>query len=169
MEPKEGLRLRLLAKLKDPFNPYPAGEEGTILSVNDMGHIYVHWDNGNELSVIPGTDHYEIFSPQKPLLDFTGMTDEQIETFIVNTQLTYEVDAQVATFIMGDGFMYENQVDELEATGWLNGQILGLDVANNIGLSVDDAYIEALKRFKQVQYDLEMAAELFELGYGPLI
>lgn len=168
MEPKEGLRLRLLAKLKDPFNPYPAGEEGTILSVNDMGHIYVHWDNGNELSVIPGTDHYEIFSPEKPLLDFTGMTDEQIETFIVNTQLTYEVDAQVATFIGADGFMYENQVDELEATGWLNGQILGLDVANNIGLPADDAYIQALECFKNANFDLESAACDFSAKYGPL-
>ena len=106
---------------------------------------------------------------KNPLLDFTGMTDEQIETFIVNTDLSYEVDAMISTGIDKYGFMHESETDSEQATGWISGQILGLDISENIGLCVDDAYIKALEFFKKANFDLESAADDFNAKYGPLL
>lgn len=47
----KGMRVKLLS-MDDPQAP-PAGTEGTIIGVDDMGSILVHWDNGSSLSIIP--------------------------------------------------------------------------------------------------------------------
>ena len=56
--PLVGKRIKLI-EMKDPF-PVEPGSEGTIESIDGMGQIWVHWDNGRGLAVIPGTDDYEI-------------------------------------------------------------------------------------------------------------
>lgn len=56
--PLIGKRIKLI-EMKDPF-PVEPGSEGTITSVDGMGQIWVHWDNGRGLAVIPETDEYEI-------------------------------------------------------------------------------------------------------------
>ena len=45
--------------MEDP-DPIPDGATGTVTGVDDWGHIHVHWDNGRDLSVIPGEDSFEI-------------------------------------------------------------------------------------------------------------
>jgi hypothetical protein len=45
--------------MEDP-EPIPDGATGTIVHVDDWGHIHVQWDNGRSLSVIPGEDRFEI-------------------------------------------------------------------------------------------------------------
>lgn len=44
-------RVKLIS-MDDPQAP-PAGTEGTVIGVDDMGSILVHWDNGSSLSIIP--------------------------------------------------------------------------------------------------------------------
>lgn len=58
---KEGDRIRCLNMVDDP-NPIESGEEGVVYNVDRLGHIYVNWDNGRKLSLIHGTDEYEVIS-----------------------------------------------------------------------------------------------------------
>lgn len=45
-------------------NPFsvPSGTIGTIQSIDDANHINVEWDNGSNLSLIPGIDRYIILN-----------------------------------------------------------------------------------------------------------
>ena len=49
----------ILNHMEDP-DPIPDGATGTVTGVDDWGHIHVLWDNGRDLSVIPGEDSFEI-------------------------------------------------------------------------------------------------------------
>ena len=45
----------VLIKMDDPQAP-PAGTEGTVLRVDDIGTIHIRWDNGSSLGVVFGED-----------------------------------------------------------------------------------------------------------------
>lgn len=49
-----GCRVTLL-KMDDVQAP-PIGTEGTVMGVDDIGSILVHWDNGSSLNVVYGED-----------------------------------------------------------------------------------------------------------------
>lgn len=51
---KKGVRVELLA-MEDLQAP-PIGTKGTVIGVDDIGSIMVHWDNGSRLSVAYGED-----------------------------------------------------------------------------------------------------------------
>jgi hypothetical protein len=51
-----GARIELLAMPNDP-DPVPAGTRGTVTGGNG-GQVYVNWDNGRTLMLIPGEDSY---------------------------------------------------------------------------------------------------------------
>ena len=52
---QEGARVELL-QMNDTQAP-PIGTQGTVIGVDDIGSIMVHWDNGSTLSVVYGEDH----------------------------------------------------------------------------------------------------------------
>ncbi len=49
-----GSRVELL-KMVDSQAP-PLGTKGTVVGVDDIGSIMVHWDNGSSLNVVYGED-----------------------------------------------------------------------------------------------------------------
>lgn len=49
-----GTKVELL-KMDDPQAP-PLGTQGTVMGVDDIGSILVHWANGSSLSVVYGED-----------------------------------------------------------------------------------------------------------------
>lgn len=49
-----GTRIQLV-EMDDPQAP-PAGTQGTVKGVDDIGSIMVDWDNGSGLNVIYGED-----------------------------------------------------------------------------------------------------------------
>lgn len=51
-----GTRL-VLDAMDDPQAP-PIGTAGTVLGVDDAGHILVRWDCGSGLNLIPGVDSF---------------------------------------------------------------------------------------------------------------
>lgn len=55
---KKGMRLKL-NKIQDPY-PIKSGTMGTVVGVDDAGHILMKWDNGRSLSLIPNVDDFEI-------------------------------------------------------------------------------------------------------------
>lgn len=50
----KGCRVELV-RMDDPQAP-PIGTHGTVVGVDDIGSIMVHWDNGCGLSVAHGED-----------------------------------------------------------------------------------------------------------------
>ena len=54
-----GKRVRLINMSNDP-NPIKPGTEGTVILVDDLGHLYVKWDNGRSLNLIVNTDSFDV-------------------------------------------------------------------------------------------------------------
>ena len=50
----KGARVELVQM--DDFQAPPIGTQGTVIGVDDIGSIMVHWDNGSGLSVAWGVD-----------------------------------------------------------------------------------------------------------------
>ena len=55
---REGMRIRLIRM--DDMQAPPAGTEGTVLGVDDIGSILMEWDTGSGLSLVPEEDDFEV-------------------------------------------------------------------------------------------------------------
>lgn len=58
-----GTRIRLVS-MSDPW-PVTAGTMGTVLDVDDAGQVWMKWDSGRTLALIPGVDTFEVVSNPK--------------------------------------------------------------------------------------------------------
>jgi hypothetical protein len=54
----EGKRIKMIF-MEDP-EPIEPGAMGTVIKLDGAGQIQVKWDNGRNLSIIPGEDRFEI-------------------------------------------------------------------------------------------------------------
>lgn len=54
-----GKRIRLI-HTTDPYTDLKAGSEGTVDHIDDAGTIFVKWDSGSGLGLIPGEDHFVV-------------------------------------------------------------------------------------------------------------
>lgn len=55
----EGARVKLIFT-NDPYTELVPGDRGTVSFVDDMGTIFVDWDNGSKLGIIYGIDKIEL-------------------------------------------------------------------------------------------------------------
>ena len=53
-----GTKVELLG-MDDPQAP-PTGTRGEVMGVDDAGQIFVRWETGSSLSLIPGVDSFRI-------------------------------------------------------------------------------------------------------------
>lgn len=53
-----GTRVKLI-EMNDRQAP-PMGTLGTVIGVDDIGSVMVHWDNGSSLNVVYGEDRCDI-------------------------------------------------------------------------------------------------------------
>ena len=53
----KGKRIELISTT-DPYTELKPGDQGTVDFVDDTGTIHVSWDNGSQLGLFPGEDHY---------------------------------------------------------------------------------------------------------------
>ena len=65
-----GTRLRLLS-MDDPYHPLPRGTEGTVKLVDDIGSIFVKWDNGSGLALVPGVDNFTVIEQKQEMIPLT--------------------------------------------------------------------------------------------------
>ena len=67
----EGKRIKLVSMGMDPRSgkpdphPIPAGTEGVVTKVDDLGTIHVKWDNGRTLGLVPDVDKFTILADKK--------------------------------------------------------------------------------------------------------
>jgi len=54
-----------LIRMEDPYTSLKSGDVGTISSVDSTGTIFVNWQNGSKLGVIPGIDEYQILENKR--------------------------------------------------------------------------------------------------------
>ena len=40
----------------DPYTKLSPGTKGTVSFVDDMGTVFIDWDNGSDLGIVPGED-----------------------------------------------------------------------------------------------------------------
>lgn len=52
-----GTRVMLL-HMNDPYSPVEDGMRGTVDLVDDIGQIFMRWDNGRTLPLVPGEDTF---------------------------------------------------------------------------------------------------------------
>lgn len=50
-----GTRVELIS-MNDPYRHMPEGLQGTVTNIDDIGTIFVNWDNGSSLGVVYGED-----------------------------------------------------------------------------------------------------------------
>lgn len=65
---QKGMRVKL-RKMEDPYTNLKEGDEGTIEFVDDIGTIFVKWDNGSGLGLVVGEDSFEIMKYIKETLE----------------------------------------------------------------------------------------------------
>lgn len=56
---KAGTRVRLLY-CSDPHTKIARGTEGTVDFVDDTGTVFVTWDDGSSLGMVPREDRFEV-------------------------------------------------------------------------------------------------------------
>ena len=47
-----------LEHTNDPYTDLVAGDQGTVDHVDDIGTVFVKWDNGSKLGLVPGIDRW---------------------------------------------------------------------------------------------------------------
>ena len=61
----DGTRVELVNMADDP-RPVPPGTKGTVVGVDDLGHLLMCWDNGSTLNLIYGVDEFDkIYDDEK--------------------------------------------------------------------------------------------------------
>lgn len=63
-----GTRVQLDSMGNDP-NPVPNGTKGTVSFVDDIGTVFVNFDNGRSLGICPETDKFHKIAEQTEALE----------------------------------------------------------------------------------------------------
>lgn len=54
-----GTRIRLITMVDEP-HPVPSGTLGTVTGVDDLPSLFVQWDNGRTLKILPDIDSFAV-------------------------------------------------------------------------------------------------------------
>jgi hypothetical protein len=69
-EVKKGDTIKLISMVDDP-NPVQPGTKGVVTDIDDTGTLFVKWENGRTLGILPGIDEYEVLDSDE-LSEFFG-------------------------------------------------------------------------------------------------
>ena len=95
------------------------------------------------------------------MLDYSGMTPEQIQDFVDTTCIDAEVDATITLNPTTEGQVIESEPGNIEYSYWISGSALDYGLNDNYGLHPNDLIEEALKIYKHNGCDLEKARDAF--------
>ena len=74
-----GSKVVLDENMEDPYCEMPAGLTGIVDSVDDLGQIHCHWENGSSLALIPGVDHFHQDMTQEPVIESSEEQEPDLE------------------------------------------------------------------------------------------
>ena len=74
-----GSKVVLDENMEDPYCEMPAGLTGIVDSVDDLGQIHCHWENGSSLALIPGVDHFHQDMTQEPGIESSEEQEPDLE------------------------------------------------------------------------------------------
>ena len=78
----KGTRIELNSMRYDEPDPIPPFTRGTVVAVDDIGQIFMQWDNGRTLSLIPGEDTFRKLSDIECFEEKTQKNFEQFSTAV---------------------------------------------------------------------------------------
>lgn len=99
-------------------------------------------------------------------LDYAGLTDEQIKTFVDNMEFYVEFDADIIMRPTYEGSIHEGEIVDNGRTGFISGMVLGHDIGASLNISPEDLMALALEQFKRANGDLDLAAENLRKHYS---
>lgn len=76
---RPGMKIVLDEKMEDPYCEMPAGLTGIVDSVDDLGQIHCHWENGSSLALIPGVDHFHKDMTQELVMENSEEEEPDLE------------------------------------------------------------------------------------------
>lgn len=76
---RPGMKIVLDEKMEDPYCEMPAGLTGIVDSVDDLGQIHCHWQNGSSLALIPGVDRFHRDMTQEPAIESSEEQESDLE------------------------------------------------------------------------------------------
>ena len=71
-----GTRLMLL-HMNDPYAPVPDGMRGTVDCIDDLSQIFMKWDNGRTLPIVPGEDSFRKLTDEELAEEQRASMDEE--------------------------------------------------------------------------------------------
>ena len=73
-----GIRIMLLQMGDDP-RPIPPNTKGTVAAVDDIGTLFVDFDNGRSLGVVPGEDSFRTLTDEE-LAEEQSVVESEAQT-----------------------------------------------------------------------------------------
>ena len=58
-----GSRIEMV-HMDDPFFPVEPGQRGTVIFIDDIGQIHMHWDDGRTLAIVPEKDEFILLNEE---------------------------------------------------------------------------------------------------------
>lgn len=76
---------RIVLNYMDDKWAVPPGTRGTVVHIDDGGHIHMKWDNGRSLSIVPEADDFRKLTEQELREEQLLKAQEQAEEMSMDT------------------------------------------------------------------------------------
>jgi len=152
-----GKRVRII-RLEDPYTKLRSGEEGKISYIDDMGSIFVDWDSGSKLALLPDIDEYEILDNQVQSQIEEGVIYKFSQFYQINEDISQDIDYLKEKMIefselfsgLESKFDWEMQDDDIVVKVRYTSDELDLDYYYEWVINIDENREEGLVRIHKL-------------------
>jgi len=165
-----GRRVRII-RLEDPYTRLKSGDEGTISYIDDSGSIFVDWDSGSKLALLPDLDEYEFIDSERQSLVEEGIVYKFSQFSRINESVSQDIDYLKEKIIefselfldLESKFTWEMQDDDIVVRVRYTNDQIPLDYYYEWVINVDDTREEGLVRIHRLfSTNLEDVDDEFE-------